>query len=564
MTSATSAARVRTVPVQFSGERAGVFPATFSQSSVLNWITWEGSGATFALHADLPAGCTVTMVADAVGMLLTRHEVLRTTFGDGPDGRLQIVAKQGTTSIGVVELGAAARSTVRLSPSARPFEHRTAYPMRVVVATDDGTPVRVLFEFSHVGLDAIAATIVRRELVAIVQTLVAGTGQPEAHRIPSPGWQPVDQAAFEHSPDGAAARARTLRYWQDRLQRVPLCLLGRPAHQTIADYRTASLRSSTGATAVSQLAERVRVSPATVIMSTVTALLAWWTDNDQVAVYAAYSNRAQPKMHAYVGTISQEALLPYAPASSSLYATLRQMHVTAMNGYRHASFDDAATARVVESVALARGRWRHRDLVVNDVSAISRGLPGEIGDGDGRMRRSPEVHIETGRPTATSDPIRLIIRRIAPVLVLDVTHDRRYVSDREAADLLAAVHRLMVRAADNDLDLADLGPVAGIARVTRPDSWVKLPSGWADLAASQRLLREVAQDEQARLVIDHRSGNGPVVIGHVAPADPRCGSAELRAEAMTRLGDAHDMVLPDSYVLAPAHRDGRVGNGRSA
>src|SRR5258708_32354073 len=73
------------IPVGFTGQRAGEGPLTLGQLDVYTW-TSSAPDLTYAtLYAELPvpAMASVDNVAEAVAGLIARHESLRTTYVPG-------------------------------------------------------------------------------------------------------------------------------------------------------------------------------------------------------------------------------------------------------------------------------------------------------------------------------------------------------------------------------------------------------------------------------------------------------------------------------------------------
>ncbi|MER5703140.1 condensation domain-containing protein [Micromonospora sp. NPDC002296] len=538
MTTAETSIARRTVRVPFAGRRSGRWPMPHGQGNVFDWLPHEGSGAVFVVHADLPAGHTVDEVLEAVGVLVSRHEGLRTVYEAGPAAeRAQSVSRSGHVDVVLLELGPEARDRTWISDPPRPFDHGAEFPVRMAVTTDAGVPVRAVFEFSHAVADLVGASIVLDEFVGLVAS-------PAARTVGPPVWQPADQAEHERTPEARRRMAKTLSYWRDQLHTLPPCLLSVPARrQGAPEYRLATLRSAPVAAALGEVAKRTRVTPTSILVTTMATLLSWWTDTDLAALESLYSNRALPRMQNFVGSIAQSAMVPFAPAAS-FDETLRRTHHAIFNAYQYAYFDATAVEEMVQSVGAQRGCQRHRDLVINDMSTTRGGVF------DGRAGvpvRGTEV--ESGLDATTTDPVRLTILHTRPTVVVGLTHDVRHVTTDEAAALLWSMERVLLTAAERDIDFEKLGDLVGLDRVERGDAWVEIDSAWIDLVASERVLREAAGDPTARIVLRAGPGGTRSLVGYAAPADRRVGPREVHAAVMAALGGRHGAMAPDSYVL---------------
>ncbi|MEU1601788.1 condensation domain-containing protein [Micromonospora matsumotoense] len=538
MTTTETPTAVRTVRVPFAGLRAGRWPMPHGQGNVFDWLPTEGSGAVFAGYADLPAGRTVDDVREAVGVLVSRHEGLRTVYEVGPGvERAQVVSRDGHVDLLLLELGSGAYDRAWISDPPRPFDHGTEFPVRMAVTTDGGVPVRAVFEFSHAVADLVAANIVLDEFVGLVAS-------PADRVVGPPVWQPADQADYERTPEARRRMAKALTYWRHQLHTIPPCLLSVPARREgPPEFRLATLRSGPVAVAIDEVARRTRVTPASVLVTTVATLLSWWTDTDLAVLEALYSNRAQPRMQHFVGSIAQSALVPFTPASS-FHETLRRTHLAIFHAYQYAYFDATAVEESVQSIGSQRGCQRHRDLVVNDMSTTRGGVF------DGRAGvpvRGTEV--DSGLDATTTDPVRLTILHTRPTVVVGLTHDVRHVTTDEAAALLWSMERVLLTAAERDIDLAELGELVGLDRVVRGPEWVEIDSAWIDVDASEQVLRAAAGDPTARIFLRVGPAGTRSLVGYAAPADPRVGPRELHAAVMAALGGRHGAMAPDSYVL---------------
>ncbi|MCA2211702.1 condensation domain-containing protein [Jidongwangia harbinensis] len=534
---------VRTVSVPFRADRGGTWPVTFSQGNVFDWFAWEGSGAVFGLHADLPGGCTVDDLAECLGVLVSRHEGLRTVYRTEPaDARQQIVHDAGRIDLTVVELGAAARDWDRTRGPFRQFDHARDYPLRLVVATDHGRPVRALFECSHVAFDLAAAGLVVDEF----QALLVSPGRRE---VGARRWQPVDQAEYEATPQAARHVARTLDYWRRQLIDLPVCLLTVPARAPgPAQFRLATLRSTPLSTSLHQVSRRSGVSPATVLVSAIAGLLSWWTGSGPVPVDVIFSNRSLPNMDRYVGTIAQAAFVPFR-RDETFYGTLRRTHTNLFEAYRYAYFDATAIANLVTEMGVLRGAPRHRDLVVNDMSTTGGNA---FSGGPDARGEAPETVVQSGLPTTTTDPVRLTVLRVEPTVVLGLTHDACHVTDTEAAALLHGIDRLLGAAAHHDVDMSALGDLVDLRPVRRDAGWARVGSAWIDVASSERRFRQAVGDERARVLLRQRGDGTTALVGCASVADPAAALNEVHARCLGALGGGHGVIAPDEYVLCPA------------
>src|SRR5947208_1268084 len=97
---------VQTVPVKFTGGRAGEGPLTLGQLNIHSWVseTPDHSLAILCVELPVPAMASVDDVAGAVAALIARHETLRTSYLPG-ERPCQRVAASGVHLLEVCSLG---------------------------------------------------------------------------------------------------------------------------------------------------------------------------------------------------------------------------------------------------------------------------------------------------------------------------------------------------------------------------------------------------------------------------------------------------------------------------
>src|ERR1700683_903342 len=97
---------VRSVPVEFTGDRGGQGPLTVGQLNIYAWVSVAPDDLYAILRVELPvpSGVSVDEVAGATGALIARHESLRTSYLPGEQPR-QRVAAAGVQPLEVCSLG---------------------------------------------------------------------------------------------------------------------------------------------------------------------------------------------------------------------------------------------------------------------------------------------------------------------------------------------------------------------------------------------------------------------------------------------------------------------------
>ena len=85
---------MRSVPVEFTGERGGEGPLTLGQLNIHMWLSQmpEHFYAFLCAELPVPAMVSVSDVAEATAALIARHESLRTSYLPGEPPRQRVAA----------------------------------------------------------------------------------------------------------------------------------------------------------------------------------------------------------------------------------------------------------------------------------------------------------------------------------------------------------------------------------------------------------------------------------------------------------------------------------------
>ncbi|MGW5054219.1 condensation domain-containing protein [Actinokineospora sp. NPDC004072] len=467
---------VRTLSVPFAvpGARSG--PVALGQHNVLRWLGGDGGDALPAF-VPVPPGRSVEDVADAVGVVVARHESLRTVF----DGQVQRVLGTGAVPVSVYELDGdevafVGGLVVRLLRE--PFDVAADLPVRALVVTRCGAPFIAVLLLSHAAVDGTAATLLGRQVAALLD------GDRSA---PPVEHQPIDQALWERSPAGQRRTAASLRYWAARLREAPQALFTVPHPEGVPGHREVRMLSSALAGALVPVVARTGVSPSSVVLAAAVGLLAAHTGADPGALVSISGNRFRSGWRDYIGPLAQDALVPYAVAGSGGFDALaRQLGSATLAAYRCAHFDSVDLWEVMDGVAEERGVRFHRDCVFSDLGVAEPEPPVE------RTRFEPMFD----RPLPTA--FYLTLGAVSGAVDLRLHTDTRYVPD--PARFLAAVERLVVAAAERDVPVAGFAAASGVDQVLPGPGWARVDSCWVDLAQVGALVGGAAFVEDGALV----------------------------------------------------------------
>jgi hypothetical protein len=203
---------MRSIPVEFTGERAGEGPLTLGQLNMYAWVSVNPDQFYAILRVELPVPAVVSVeeVAEAAAVLIARHESLRTTYVPGEPPR-QRVAAAGVQILEVCSLGegqwgprdrpAVAGALIQwLRESPDPARR----PARLAVAIAPGAGDRVIAcaaAFTHLAVDHGAIGILKRDFAGLL-------GDPARRPAGRPARPPAAGPGRAGGDPGRAAPGR--------------------------------------------------------------------------------------------------------------------------------------------------------------------------------------------------------------------------------------------------------------------------------------------------------------------------------------------------------------------
>jgi hypothetical protein len=549
----TSAGRVW---VPFEGERGGEGPVTLCQAGTLQWVTDTSVyNRMVEWPLTLPEGVAVADIAVSLGILLGRHEVLRTTFPGGPGSRVQRVARRGQLALDIFETRGEPADVLTVALIGRlraaEFDIRKDLPVRAAVATRRGSPVAAVLLYSHVAVDFASMALLDRQFTRLVSDPAA--------RVPGErGHQPLDQAAVERAPRGRRTAGAALRAWEASLRVMPQCLYAVPASRAGGGPAAGWLWSRAAALALPRITARTGASKQVTVLAALCAVLSWRTGQDRCAMAMSVTNRTRPRLRGYVGPLATDGLLLLRTKAASFDELARRATVAALKANRSGPVDRARLLEITGQVEHARGIAYTRDCVFNDISrfqpdqgpAAAAAAPEQIA---GALAESRFVRLP---PTPVDELLLLILHRVEGELMLGaLTADAGRVPPEEIESLLRGADRLLTAAAAGDLPLAGLGGVTGVAPLPRGDGWVLADSCWVELAEVQRLLSD-ACPRAARVFAQPGAGGSPRLVAYLAATEGVMTPGQAHAACMRLLaghGRPRQPGGPRYTAMAPGH-----------
>src|SRR5579872_7502023 len=544
---------MRSIPVEFAGERAGEGPLTLGQLDVYAWVSVNPDQIYAMLCVELPVPAVVSVgdVAEAAGALIARHESLRTTYVPGEPPR-QRVAAAGIQLLEVCSLGerpwgpqdrpAAAEALVRwLRESPDPGRR----PVRIAVAVTPGMGDRVIAcaaAFTHLAVDLTAIGILQRDFACLL-------GDPARRQAGRPGHQPLDQAALEATPAERRRADAALTYLKEQSRRIPHCLYALPGARTTGESLAVELSSVAAAMAVRRVAARTRTSRSSIVLAAICAAVARRTSYGELVFPVMTSNRFERHLVNYVGSLIQSTIATVEIAGRSFDDLARHTWTAVMEASRHGRYDTAKQAAMDKLAEHERGLRFNYDPFFNSLVAESwSGLTAGVGFQPEEIEVALARTELRWRPAPVSgNPVQFRLNQIDGCLRLDAWNgDTGLMPRAELESVLRAVERLLVAAAHGDVPSGQIPGLIGLEPLAGTSRRILVDHCWVDVTDVQHLADDALEPAVARVFA---SAGGRPLVAHLTATDAVRTPEQAHARCMAALADHPTAITPRHYVI---------------
>jgi hypothetical protein len=544
---------IRSLPVEFTGQRAREGPLTLGQLNIYNWLSHTPDHLYAILCAELPVPAAVSIddVAGATGVLIARHESLRTTYVPGEPPR-QRVAAAGVQLLEVCSLGegpwgprdrpAVAEALVQQlrespDPGQRPVR------MAVAIAPDAGDRViACAAAFSHLAVDHGAIEVLKRDFAGLL-------GGPVRWPAARPGHQPLDQAALEATPAERRRADAALDYLREQSQRIPRCLYAVPGARPTGESLVVELSSAAAAMAVRRVAARTRTSRSSIVLAAICAVVARRAGYRELVLPLSSGNRFERHLVNYVGSLVQSPIATVEIGGRSFDELAGHTWMRVAEASRHGRYDTAKQAAMDKLAEHERGLRFNYDpmfnsLVLESWSGLTAGVgfaPEEI---DAALARTKL----RWRPALVSgNPIQFRLNQIDGCLRMDVWNDDAGLMPRaELESVLLAVERLLAAAAHGDVAYGRMPEIIGLEPLAGTPGRILVDSCWVDVSDVQRLVEDAVAPTVAHVFA---SARGRPLVACLAATDAVRTPEQAHARCMAVLENHPTAITPRHYVI---------------
>jgi len=543
---------MRSVPVEFAGERAREGPFTLGQLDLYNWLGGVPDHFYAILCAELPVPAAVSVgeVAQVAAVLIARHESLRTTYVPGEPPR-QRVAAAGVQLLEICSLGegqwgpkdrpaVAEALTLWLRESPDPGRR----PLRLAVAVASGGGDQVIAcaaAFSHLAVDKSAIEILKRDFAAML-------GDPAGQPAGRPSHQPLDQAELESTPAERDRADAVLDYLREQSRRMPRCLYALPGARPSGESLAVQLSSVAAAMAVRQVAARTRTSRSSVVLAAICAVLARRASYPELVFLVSSGNRFERHLVNYVGTLAQPSIATVEIGGRSFDELTAHTWATVMEASRHARYDRAKQVAMDKVIEHERGLHLTCNSMFNShVFESWSGLTAGVGFAPEQIDLALARTELRWRPMPVSATLtQFRLSQIDGCLRLDMwTGDTGLVPRAELESVLLAVERLLAGAAYGDVPGALMPEIIGLEPLAGPNR-ILVDHSWIDIADVQRLVQDAAA---TAVTCVFASAGGRPLVAYLTATDAIRTPEQAHARCMAVLSRHPTAITPRHYVI---------------
>ncbi|VTU34383.1 Linear gramicidin synthase subunit D [Variovorax sp. SRS16] len=336
--------------------RGVALPASLSQRRM--WVIQHFDPASTAYNVPiairLRGALDPALCQRAFDAMVRRHEGLRTCFVMGEHEPMQWIEPHLPVPIEHVDLrhlpaserNAHAR-TLLAQRLAQPFDLSKA-PLHHPMLLRLGEREHVLFWLLHHAItDNWAGALLMREALAAYGALAAGRAPVSAP--PAIGY--ADYAAWQRSPEAAAARRPHLHYWTERLRDLPDLDLPtdfpRPAKARFKGARVSADLPPRLREAVHAFGSREAVTPFVIFLSALALMLGREAKSEDVPIGTPIANRHRFASEQLVGTLVNTLVMRTDLSGDPSFAQLvNRVRRNALEAHAHqdAPFDELIDA----------------------------------------------------------------------------------------------------------------------------------------------------------------------------------------------------------------------------
>ena len=344
-----------------------VFPLSFPQQRL--WFLYQMEPSSAAYNMPLAFRLSGELKVDALQWsldeIVSRHEILRTTFDMLDQQPVQLVSGAGTLPLIVTDLSAipppvreAEAEMFMSEETERPFDLARGPLIRANLMRLSADEHVLLVTMHHIISDGWSQTILLNELGALYEAAIAGRPLP----LPELSIQYGDFAEWQREWLQGELLDQQLEYWRQHLAGAPPSLelptdRPRPAVQSFNGDRESFVLSRDLSARLSELSRREDTTLFMTLLAAFYVLLNRYTGEIDIVLGTPVANRRRQELESLIGffvnTLALRVNLSGDPSFRELLAQVREV---SLGAFAH---EDLPFEMVVEEVCSIRDLSRN-------------------------------------------------------------------------------------------------------------------------------------------------------------------------------------------------------------
>jgi amino acid adenylation domain-containing protein len=306
-------------PPLVSRSRTGAVPLSFAQERLyfLNRLQRDGDAYTIHRRMRLPGEVDEAALERALGEVVRRHEVLRTTFHEADGVPVQVAHPFTGFALPVEDLSALAPARREADAdrraeeaAERPFDLATGPLLRATLLRLGDGAHELLLGMHHIVTDGWSMEVFCCELSALYAAFVAGDESP----LPEPVLQYADYAVWQREQLRGRALRRELAWWKERMDGVPELLelpadRPHPAGRTHRGARVCAMLPAGVPARLDALARQEGATRFMVLLAAFQVLLSRYAGSGDVVVGTPVSGRTRGETEGLIGFFANTLVL---------------------------------------------------------------------------------------------------------------------------------------------------------------------------------------------------------------------------------------------------------------
>ncbi|MFL5348129.1 MAG: amino acid adenylation domain-containing protein, partial [Hyalangium sp.] len=326
--------------------RTGRLPLSFAQQRLWFLDQLEPNNAAYNMPTAvrLDGALDLAALERSFNELVRRHESLRTTFRNGPEGATQVIAPAVQQPLPVVELtglpeGARDAEARRLAiqEAQRPFDLARGPLLRTLLLRLGEHQHVLLVTMHHIVSDGWSMALLIREMGLLYEAFSTGRPSP----LPELALQYADYSAWQQGWLQGEALDAQLTYWREHLAGAPQVLElptdhPRPATQSHRGATRSALLPLPLTEGLQELARAEGVTPFMLVLTAFQVLLHRYSGQEDLVVGTDVANRHHAEIEGLIGFfVNQLALRSRISGDPTFRELLGRTRDSVLGGQAH-------------------------------------------------------------------------------------------------------------------------------------------------------------------------------------------------------------------------------------